>query len=155
MRRKRTGRTAPSGEVEAHMTRMKRDQRLLFLCTLFAATVNAQCLNYREPGAPRTHDGKPNLIAPALKALDGKPDLSGVWLHEKTSAEEMKRLFGNLAEKLAAVDVPGMEFDRGHKYAFDILLDHKPEEGLVRPEILERMPRRGSLLLDSNVVCTP
>jgi len=31
---------------------------------------------------------------------------------------------------------------RQHKYAFNILIDHKPGQGLVRPETLERMRRK-------------
>ena len=51
-------------------------------------------------------EGKPNLAAPAPKAFDGKPDVSGVWKHEATTEEESKRLFGRLEEAFAAVDVP-------------------------------------------------
>lgn len=38
---------------------------------------HAQAL--RDPGLPRTPAGKPILTAPAPKAPDGKPDLSGIW----------------------------------------------------------------------------
>jgi hypothetical protein len=96
-------------------------------------------LNYRTPGTPRTADGKPILTAPAPKTLDGKPDLSGVWMHELTSPAEMKRLYGAMIDEAIAVDVPGMEIGTQHKYAFNVLVDHKPEEGLVRPEALEKM----------------
>jgi hypothetical protein len=41
---------------------------------------------YPTAGIPRTPDGKPNLIAPAPKALDGKPDLSGLGLPTRAGA---------------------------------------------------------------------
>ena len=40
---------------------------------------HAQWLNYPTPGTPRTRDGKANLSAPAPRAANGKPDLSGLW----------------------------------------------------------------------------
>ena len=61
------------------------DWRWLTLLALAAGTGHAQWLNYREPGLPRTTDGKVNLTAPAPQALDGKPDLSGFWMHEVTT----------------------------------------------------------------------
>jgi hypothetical protein len=118
-----------------------RAPALLAAAILFIVSgpTRAQWLNYKTPSVPRAADGKPNLTAPAPRALDGKPDLSGVWLHEKTTLEEMKRLYGNLAEEAGAVDVPGMELDSIHKYTSNILIDHKPEEGIERPGTLEQM----------------
>jgi hypothetical protein len=119
-----------------------RASALVGAAILFTAcgSAQAQWLNYKTPGVPRMADGKPNLTAPAPRALDGKPDLSGVWLHEETTREEMKRLYGNMVDP--AVDVPGMEIDTIHKYALNLLVDHKPEEGLERPETLERIRRK-------------
>jgi len=46
---------------------------------ILSASVSAQWLDYREPGIPRTSNGKPNLTAPAPRTPDGKPDLAGLW----------------------------------------------------------------------------
>ena len=118
------------------------------LLALLSVAAPAQWLNYRTPGTPRTGDGKPDLTAPAPKALDGKPDLSGVWMHELTPPAEMKRLFGKMIDEAIAVDVPGMEIGTQHKYAFDILIDHKPEEALLRPAAMEL--RKNAAAIDRN-----
>src|SRR4051812_44990931 len=46
---------------------------------LLALPCLAQWVNFRTPGAPRNKDGTVNLTAPAPRAADGKPDLSGMW----------------------------------------------------------------------------
>jgi hypothetical protein len=46
---------------------------------LLPVTFYAQWLHFRQPGIPRTPDGKPDLTAPAPRSTDGKPDLSGLW----------------------------------------------------------------------------
>ena len=53
-------------------------------CAFFAAiapviALHAQWLNHPTPGLPRLANGKPNLAAPAPRASDDKPDLTGVW----------------------------------------------------------------------------
>jgi len=55
---------------------------LLLLC--LALTAEAQWIKLPLPGTPRTKDGKPNLAAPAPRALDGHPDLSGIWISSRT-----------------------------------------------------------------------
>ena len=63
-----------------------------------AALLPAQWLGYRVPGIPRTADGKVDVNAPTPKAIDGKPDLSGVW-------ESAPEYFYNLANDLKPGDV--------------------------------------------------
>lgn len=112
--------------------------RLLLLAAI-SVSANAQWLNYSTPGVPRMPDGKPNLTAPAPRALDGHPDLSGTWMHEHIPLAEMKRLFGAAIDR---GDIPGMEVDTVHKYGINILLDFKPEDSPIRPEALAILRQR-------------
>jgi len=105
-------------------------------------TVSAQWLNFVPPGTPLMADGMPNLSAPAPRTTDGKPDLSGVWTHELTSMEEMRRLYGPAIEEAAKGELPGMEIGTVHKYALNILVDFPAGEVELRPEGVELMRRR-------------
>ena len=61
-------------------------------CILLAfATLplSAHWLNHIPTGTPMK-DGRPNLSAPAPRAANGKPELTGVWMHETFSLEQMK-----------------------------------------------------------------
>ena len=120
---------------------------------VLSAVGQAQWLNYREPGVPRTRDGKVDLTARPPKDSSGKPDLSGVWMHETTTVAEMRRLYGSGIDEAIKLNAPGMEIGTQHKYFRDILLDFKPEESLVRPEALERM--RHPVPAHLNDACTP
>ena len=51
---------------------------------LTSVVVQAQWPTYKTQGVPRTKSGEVNLAAPAPKAPDGKPDLSGVWENPST-----------------------------------------------------------------------
>ena len=128
--------------------------RLLVLTFALLSVAHAQWLNYREPGVPRTPTGKVDLTAPPPKDPSGKPDLSGVWMHEITTPAEMKRIYGRDIDEAIKVDAPGMEIGTQHRYSRNILLDFKPGEAPVRPETLELMRRRPArpLLTDA---CTP
>ena len=55
----------------------------LFILVVVAFTAQAQWVKLPLPGTPRTKDGKPNLTAPAPRASDGHPDLSGIWLSSR------------------------------------------------------------------------
>ncbi len=127
--------------------------RRLFVLSVFLSTAApAQWLNYRTPGTPRMPDGKPNLTAPVPRTPDGKPDLSGVWMHEITSVVEVKRLFGDRFDEEIKVDVPGMEIGTQHKYAFNILLDFKPDDSPMRAEAAEIL-RRSTAFRNPAAVC--
>ncbi len=108
--------------------------RVIALFALVSSAAHAQWINYKEPGVPRTPDGKVNLSAPAPKAWDGKPDLSGLWTHDQTPVEELERLYG---KEITKGDVPGMEIETVSKYAFNLLVDFKESEAPMRPKTAE------------------
>jgi hypothetical protein len=110
---------------------------------LATIAADAQWLNYPTPGVPRTPDGKPNLTAPTPRTAGGVPDLSGVWLHERTSVEEVRRLFGPIVDTLLKVDAPGMEIGTQHRYGLNILLDFPPNASPMRPETAALLREKG------------
>jgi hypothetical protein len=111
---------------------------VLIALTAASVSAHAQWLNYPTPGTPRTRDGKPNLSAPARRASNGKPDLSGVWQVEPTPFDELTRLFGDLS----AFSVPGDSPFAFSKYLVNILVDFKPGEVSLRPEFADLFHRR-------------
>lgn len=125
--------------------------RLLGAAAVLSLGARAQWLNYPEPGVPRLKNGKVNLNAPAPRAPGGKPDLTGVWLHERTSPEELKRIFGSVFEAELEASPIGMEAGSQHKYAINILLDFKPGEAPLRPEAEAVMKRRAAERQVTNV----
>lgn len=79
---------------------MKHHLTLAVLVAVMAApALDGQWLNRPDPKTPRTADGKPNLTAPAPRAPDGHPDLSGLW-----NAVD-GRFLTNLGKR-AGIDVP-------------------------------------------------
>ena len=132
---------------------MRRLFLTLALC-LAAAAVHAQWVNYPTPGLPRGKDGKVLLNAPAPRAKDGKPDLSGVWHVQPTGLPEMKRLFGNDVD---ALDVPGMEAHTISKYGISVLIDFKPDESPLRKDVADQITRenRHESGLDNLARCLP
>src|ERR1051325_11124562 len=53
--------------------------KLMAAAAIGATLAAGQWLNTPTTGMPKTPDGKVDLAAPAPKAADGHPDLSGVW----------------------------------------------------------------------------
>ena len=56
-----------------------RTIRIIAVALAMNSAAFAQWVDVKLPNTPRTRDGKPILSAPAPKAVDGKPDLSGLW----------------------------------------------------------------------------
>jgi hypothetical protein len=117
---------------------------LLFGAVLVPFGAHAQWLNYSPPGTPRLKDGKPDLSATAPHGADGKADLTGVWLHERTTPAEFKRILGASYEAESQSALLGMELEVVHKYGLNILIDLKPGESILRPEGEAAMKRRAA-----------
>jgi hypothetical protein len=114
--------------------------RLLSTLGLFLAVVtgaDAQWLNQRDPRIPRTADGKPNLSAPAPRH-DGKPDLTGVWQAERTTADEFARVLGPGFTQLQ------VDYDDVTKNLVNVFWGMKPEEEPLRPEAAAFLKQRRS-----------
>jgi hypothetical protein len=124
--------------------------RVLAPAVLLSAGVQAQWLNYPEPGVPRLKDGKVNLNAPAPRAANGKPDLTGVWAHEITTPEEIKRIFGAAFEAELDASPIGMQAGTQHQYAMNILIDFKGEQ-LLTPAGEAAMKKRAAEFQATNV----
>ena len=117
--------------------------RLFIAALLLPVGARAQWINYPDSGIPRLKNGKPNLAAPAPRR-DGKPDLTGVWLHESTPTAEFKRMFGDRYEAESQAALIGMELESVHKYALNILVDFAPKESPLRPEAEALMKKRAA-----------
>jgi hypothetical protein len=129
--------------------------KMLFRALLMAAVLlpgaYAQWLNYSPPGTPRLKNGKPDLSAPAPRDAAGKPDLTGVWTHERTSIAEFKRILGPAYEKESRSALLGMELEVVHKYGLNILLDLKRGESILTPAGEAAMKRRAAAQRTDNV----
>ena len=117
--------------------------RLLVPALLFSMGASAQWLNYPAPGQPRLKNGKVDLKAPVPRAANGKPDLTGVWMHEHMTPAQIRQIFGEtFADELDASPI-GMEAGTQHKYAIDVLIDW-PKENLLTPAGQAAMKQRAA-----------
>jgi hypothetical protein len=106
---------------------------------------SGQWIRYPTEGVPRTKDGKPNLLAPAPRGSDGKPDFSGMWSTAEglPCPESLKDDSGDCLEKSPL-----------SKYATDI---NKAVPGGLpfQPGALEIIRERQTRELDPHVRCLP
>jgi hypothetical protein len=77
-------------------------------------------------------------------SADGKPDLTGVWIHERTTTAEFKRIYGSSYEAESKAALIGMELESVHKYGINIFADLKPGELPLRPEAEALMKQRAA-----------
>ncbi|MEP6963120.1 MAG: hypothetical protein ABI995_13655 [Acidobacteriota bacterium] len=103
----------------------------------------AQWINYPQPSVPRLKNGKANLSAAAPRTA-GKPDLTGVWAHEKSLPEDYRRILGPDYDPRTQTTLIGMENEAVHKYGFNILLDFKPGEVKLTPQGEAAMKKRAA-----------
>src|SRR5256885_16042981 len=69
--------------------------KLMAGAALAAALASGQWWNTPAPGVPRTAEGKVDLSAPAPKAADGHPDLSGVWMPNSRPLQDLSVAVAN------------------------------------------------------------
>jgi hypothetical protein len=118
--------------------------RWLFIAAiLLRGSAQAQWLNYSPSGTPMKN-GQPDLSAPTPRVAGGKPDLTGVWLHERTSVAEFKRILGPAYETESQSALLGMELEVVHKYGLNIFSDMKPGESILTPAGEAAMKRRAA-----------
>jgi hypothetical protein len=89
------------------------------------ALAGAQWLNYPTAGIPRNKDGAPNLTAPAPRAANGKPDLSGLWQTQAAPPAVLARVLPGGAN--------GNGEEAPSEYFLNILSDYKDADSLLQP----------------------
>jgi hypothetical protein len=112
---------------------------IAFALALGSVCLHAQWLNHPTPGTPRTRAGKPNLQAPAPRAANGRPDLSGVWRAEAAPLEERLKQFPDSENGTPSLGEPPAS-----RYFGNILADFKPEEVTMKPWAEELLKQRAA-----------
>ncbi len=103
----------------------------------FLAPASAQW-SQPDPRTPRTHDGKPNLTAPAPR-LNGRPDLSGVWQAERPKTEAGASYLGGSAADPFGLQIDSSDVADIHRNVF---FGMKRDEEPLKPEALAVIAKR-------------
>jgi len=118
------------------------------LCSLLVLSTTpvalAQWATQRDPRVPSLPDGKPNLSAPAPKATDGRPDLSGVWLTDG----------GPVPPGILTVEGDELRVSRRFN---NVTAEMKPDQVQMEPWAAELLNKRRESrgLLDPGAYCKP
>jgi hypothetical protein len=101
----------------------------LLLSLLSAAILAGQWINEPARGVPRTHDGKPNLAAPAPR-IGGKPDFTGLWQTDMAAPGEIEKFLPGLGRAATVLGDDPTTFSR---YLFNVMADYKADDIKLSP----------------------
>jgi len=107
----------------------------------------AQWLNFRDPGTPRTHEGQPNLSAPAPR-VHGKPDLSGIWEVESSPRKQLEPF-------LLPGGINGLGEDDPNIHFVDFLYDFGLGKEPFQPEAAARLHKQMHSPEKPQTLCAP
>jgi hypothetical protein len=121
------------------------------LTLLAAATLaSGQWINEPARGIPRTHEGKPNLSAPAPRT-GGRPDFTGLWQTDKARPGEIEKFVPGLGK----VVVPGDDPTTFSRYFFNVMADYKPDEIRLSPDAQKAFQEQQALADALGPRCLP